>query len=289
MKLVQKTFTSFGLGIFVVSCGALLFMALSGWNIKALTVATGSMHPAIPKDSLALVKRVPASSLEVGDVITYTNPKNIHQTITHRITKAYKWEGKVPAFIVKGDANSISDNPIMGGQVRGKVVYTNLIFGKLLSVLKTWPGIILIIYIPSLLIIVEEIRRLASYYTNQIPYRVLGYNYLLDQGSTLKSNVLKTSKLTSILVIVSLALAIDVYALFQTNTVALTNNSITVKTISNQCSNQSSNNVNVSNTSTQTSNTGYATSNNNTNGGTTTSGNASSTNSTSININVSNC
>src|SRR3990167_5786402 len=96
-----------GFALFFGICALLLMLSLpkSGW--KALSVQTGSMQTALPIGTLVFVHRVPATSLKVGDVITYVNPSNKKQTITHRVVGIDK-----PQLIVKGDANRSADMPV---------------------------------------------------------------------------------------------------------------------------------------------------------------------------------
>src|ERR1039458_10076152 len=109
MKIPQRITTILSVNLLAVSCLALLFFgtSMSGW--KALAVPTASMRPAIPPGSLVLVQRVPISTLKVGDVITYINPLNPKTTLSHRIVKEYLLDGKVLAFVTKGDANKTDD------------------------------------------------------------------------------------------------------------------------------------------------------------------------------------
>src|SRR5665213_74097 len=123
MKWFKRLSISLTIAFFAVCCGAVLLFNWGSLGWKALSVPTGSMRPTIPPGSLVLMHSVPLSTLKVGDVITYTNPINMRSTITHRIVKTYKIDGKIPAFVTKGDANHISDRPIVGGMVQGKAIW----------------------------------------------------------------------------------------------------------------------------------------------------------------------
>lgn len=159
MKIL-KLFKSLIIGIYVVS-GVLLAVFLipkTGW--KALSVATSSMSPVIPQGSLVIIHQVPPRSLKVGDVVTYINPANTKQTITHRIV-ATGTELGLPAFTTKGDANNAVDRQILGGNVVGKVVWHVPKLGTLTSWLRKPLGFALIIILPAILIIIDEIRLLV--------------------------------------------------------------------------------------------------------------------------------
>src|SRR6185312_1351388 len=78
---------SLTIAFFTVCCGAVLLFNWGALGWKALSVPTGSMRPHIPPGSLVLMHRVPVASINVGDVITYTNPLHPNSTITHRVIK----------------------------------------------------------------------------------------------------------------------------------------------------------------------------------------------------------
>ena len=73
---------------------------------QVLPVLTGSMQPAVPTGSLAIVVPVRAEELVVGDVITFERPQGVHTYVTHRIV-AIEDDGR--ALVTKGDANALED------------------------------------------------------------------------------------------------------------------------------------------------------------------------------------
>jgi len=75
---------------------------------QALPVLTGSMEPAIPTGSLAIVTPVRGEELAVGDVITFHHPNAPTAYVTHRIV-AIEGDGASRAFATKGDANALPD------------------------------------------------------------------------------------------------------------------------------------------------------------------------------------
>ncbi len=143
-------------------CGIMLVVFLvpkTGW--KALNVATGSMTPAVPQGSLVIIHHVNPNTLKTGDVVTYINPYNTKETITHRIV-GVGHEGKIIAFTTKGDANQTADKQILGGNVVGQVVWHAPHVGKVLAWGRQPIGLILLVIIPGLFIIVDEIRRMVK-------------------------------------------------------------------------------------------------------------------------------
>lgn len=293
MNLAKKTFISLGLAGLVVCFGLVL---IANWNVlgwRAMSVPTGSMDPAIPPGSMVLMHSVPNASLKVGDVITYANPKNMQQTISHRIIKSYKIDNKVPAYITKGDANPASDPiPVVGGQVKGRIVGHVPHLGTWMTWGKGWPAIILMVYIPALIVIIEQFGNLTKYYRSLRPYRIPGFKHVeVSSPHKLRNRAAFT---TSVILSFFVIAAPSVKALLVSNAVTLGPNQLTIANQNpnppNNCQNTNNNtNVNVNNSSSQTATSGNASSSNNTTGGSATSGSASNSNSTSVNININNC
>lgn len=150
---VATLFVTLGLAIFVLS------LPFSGW--RALSVQTGSMRPAIGIGSLVLVHRVPATTLHIGDVITYNSKLVKGETITHRIV-AFKQLGDIRLIVVKGDANKVPDPPLLPSQVIGHVVTVVPNVGKVIDFMHKPLGLALIVYIPSLLLIIYEFKVMTS-------------------------------------------------------------------------------------------------------------------------------
>jgi signal peptidase len=71
-------------------------------------VLTGSMQPHLPIGSVTIAKPVPASTIRVGDVITFKPPGTEHMTITHRVARIDERHGE-RLFTTKGDANDTRD------------------------------------------------------------------------------------------------------------------------------------------------------------------------------------
>src|SRR3954454_7756091 len=65
-----------------VICIVLVILAFTA-NITLIMFRTGSMTPAIPAGSVAVVQRIPASEIEVGDVVTVDRDGQL--PVTHRV------------------------------------------------------------------------------------------------------------------------------------------------------------------------------------------------------------
>lgn len=268
---------------------AMLLCSWSATGWKILAVPTASMHPAIPQNSLVLTHKVASSSLKVGDVITYVNPLDGRQTISHRIIKKYVIAGKVPAFVTEGDANKVADVPITEGSVVGKVVWHVPHIGSWLLWAKKPIALLPLIYLPALLLMAEEVKRLSDYYKQAVPYRL--YRIAEPKSMPLKSRLAVVAG--GVIVLVSALLWQPALALLRSNPVALANNQLSIAAGSSgggsgSCEVINNTNVTVTNSSSQTASSGTATTKNTTNGGSATSGNVSNNTSSTTNISISN-
>jgi len=276
---------------FILCCGTVLLFnrPTLGWQL--LSVPTGSMRPGMPPGSLVLTHRVSDSSLRVGDVITYTNPLTMRSTLTHRIIKVYKLDGKVLTFITKGDANPSPDPPVVAGLVQGIRVGHLPFVGYLFMWAKTWIGIAVLIYLPALVIMVEETRRLSAYLRKMRPYRLNGWATPKRSEQTMRPKLALAGSTAAAVMIIGFGwqTAGALGGSLHSNTVALAPNMLVVakKHTSPPPTNCSSNsNVNTTNSTTQTSTTGNSQSSN---GGDATSGNSTNNNDTNINITTNGC
>ncbi|WP_052259966.1 signal peptidase I [Pseudarthrobacter phenanthrenivorans] len=101
-----------------------------GQPLQRMTVLTQSMQPVyFPGDDVIIQHQDDVRSYKVGDVVTYQPVSgDASFLITHRITSVSLGNGPdsvngVAGFTTKGDANNIPDEPIVPGQVVGKVMY----------------------------------------------------------------------------------------------------------------------------------------------------------------------
>lgn len=129
-------------------------------NFKILTVLSGSMEPAIHTGSVVAVK--PSDNYKIGDVITFGKISKTEIPTTHRIFDIKLQEGK-PIYITKGDANNTLDmKEVLGSEVVGKVVFSVPYIGYAVDFAKKPFGFMLIIVIPAVIIIYDELRKIGN-------------------------------------------------------------------------------------------------------------------------------
>ena len=127
-------------------------------NYKVLVVQSGSMVPAIKMGSIVLVK--PASDYKIGDIITFGPYSKTKVPTTHRIYDM-KVQGGEPIYITKGDANNAPDTrEIAKTDILGKVLFSVPYLGYAVDFAKKPIGFALLIIVPAVIIIYDEIRKI---------------------------------------------------------------------------------------------------------------------------------
>jgi len=88
-------------------CILLVVLAFTA-QITLIMFRTGSMSPTIPAGSVAVVQRVPASEVQVGDVVTVDREGEL--PVTHRVTTIAPGADTQERIItMRGDANAAGD------------------------------------------------------------------------------------------------------------------------------------------------------------------------------------
>lgn len=128
-------------------------------GFSVLRVLTGSMKPEIPEDSMLLIQKADAASLQVGDVISFFSPDpSLNGALnTHRIVGIAEVDGSLQ-FTTKGDANLIEDQyPVDESRVVGKVLFVSTQLGKLLRLISNPLVFGLAVLVPLVLILVGNL------------------------------------------------------------------------------------------------------------------------------------
>jgi signal peptidase len=130
-------------------------------NIKVFNVLTGSMEPKIKTGSMVIVRQ--AENYKIGDIITFVSSNKVDRTpITHRIHDM-KIKNGSPFYITKGDANEVQDSGEIGQkQIIGKLIFKIPFIGAVVNVAKTPIGFTLLIIIPAVIFIYEEIKKIIK-------------------------------------------------------------------------------------------------------------------------------
>jgi signal peptidase I len=163
----------------IASFTVLLIVSLVGvalWrvqNVQFMSVESGSMAPAIRKGDAVVVRPMNPKTLVTGDVISYRSPADQSVIITHRIVRV---ESSWHLLVTQGDNAARADKPVSMDNVIGKVSTRIAYAGYGLDFLRTPAGLATCVYLPAVIIIGTELRRLAKHYTRPT-YRLSGYRH----------------------------------------------------------------------------------------------------------------
>jgi signal peptidase len=132
---------------------------ISGYSMYV--VESGSMEPAIHTGSVIVVSD--ADEYEEGDIVTVQPVEQPSETYTHRIDEitdpsAGSGQEGESLYITKGDANDSADiTPVTEDQIVGKVDFSVPLVGYAVTFSKTQLGFILLVVVPMVLIIANEV------------------------------------------------------------------------------------------------------------------------------------
>lgn len=131
------------------------------FGLRISSIYTNSMYPTVRPGSEVVSTQ--QQEFKLGDIISYKEVNYLThietgRIITHRIIAAGNG-----GFITQGDSNSHPDPVVVGneyilGRVRSVIPY----LGYLYLILKTPPGFVFFIVIPTLLLIKNEVNYLRS-------------------------------------------------------------------------------------------------------------------------------
>ncbi len=154
------------------------------FGLQSFTVLSGSMEPLIPTGSV--VYTVPSTEFQVGEIITF---KKGDMNVTHRIVDTVDKNGKhISTFIspidglkqseifykTKGDANNIADADfVRKNQIIGKTMTHIPSIGRFASFIKSIPGFIALIVLPTLIFVGIELWKIKSEIEKEVEKKTL--------------------------------------------------------------------------------------------------------------------
>jgi signal peptidase len=125
-----------------------------------MTVLTGSMLPYINPGDMIIDKKINYLSVNLGDVITYSNGEAM--LITHRVVDIVN-EGEVTKYKTKGDANNSEDSKLVSQeQIVGKYVFKIPYAGYISHFARSIYGYIILILIPAFLLVWDQVKAILS-------------------------------------------------------------------------------------------------------------------------------
>lgn len=127
-----------------------------------LAISSGSMKPSLRIGDLAVIN-AKSKQIQKNDIITFKDPNGSGFFITHRVIRINSG-GNFISFQTKGDANNSADKwNIEPHDVHGKVLLAFPYIGYALEFAKTFSGFVILIVIPSIIVIANELAKLKLY------------------------------------------------------------------------------------------------------------------------------
>lgn len=150
-----------GQALLIVAIFILVFFAASrilpNFKYGVFIIQSGSMGPTIRTGSVAVDKEM--DNYKEKDIITFRRAKKI---ITHRVVKIIEQNGE-NLYQTKGDANKGEDLILVReNDVLGKVLFAIPFLGYAMAFAKTKLGIFLLIIVPALWIIGQEVMKIKK-------------------------------------------------------------------------------------------------------------------------------
>lgn len=138
------------------------------FSIRSFVVLTGSMEPALPIGSIIFTQ--PTSSYNIGDIISF---KKSDAVVTHRIYKIVNQNNQI-FYQTYGDANQTIDTGLVASEdILGRNIFRATNAGKLILYLKTLPGFLMLIVLPTLIFIGSEVLNIKKELEKEIRKKVV--------------------------------------------------------------------------------------------------------------------
>ncbi len=155
--------------IFILFISVSPLLPLQGMP-RTYVVATGSMEPTIKAGSIIVTNTMKLDDLKPGEIITFKNPENPEQVITHRIASVVT---KNPLVVkTKGDNNQQADGwEISGEDILGKHIISLPYLGRVANFIRQPAGFGLVVVLPALIIIVKQIFNIKKGIEEEIEKR----------------------------------------------------------------------------------------------------------------------
>lgn len=154
-----------GIGWGALVAALLLALAIAGplaFGARPHTVLTGSMEPAISPGDVVIDERISPTAAAVGDVVTFRDPEDQSRLITHRVVRIRPdRDGSHLWFVTQGDANNTTERwRIAADGELGRVAYAVPWVGHVAALSHTPLGIGLFLFVPLLLLGLDELVRI---------------------------------------------------------------------------------------------------------------------------------
>lgn len=161
-RSVKRVVSVLGTVIGVLILAAFVIQAVPGiiGADASYVVLSGSMEPAISPGDAVVVDSVDPTTIDRGDVITFTRGTDA-VPVTHRVVDIREGDGGL-VFETKGDANEDADpEPITAEQITGEVWFVIPYIGHVIFFANTPTGLVVLVGIPIVGFVLSELYLFA--------------------------------------------------------------------------------------------------------------------------------
>jgi len=162
-KSIFKIIFDIASWLFLLAFALVIFFTLaSNTNLlggyRSFLVQSGSMEPTIMTGDIVVVHSQP--QYFINDTITFFGSDG--RIVTHRIIGVSQKEDKT-VFTTKGDANrSVDSDVAKPDKIIGKVILVIPKLGYFVNFSKSLPGLIILVFIPTFFLVLDELIRLKT-------------------------------------------------------------------------------------------------------------------------------
>ncbi len=129
-------------------------------GLESFTILSGSMEPTLRVGDVVIDRRISASEIQPGDIVTFRDPEDDARLLTHRVLR-YRVDGETAFVVTRGDANLGVERwsiPLDG--TVGRVDFRVPKLGYVLKHAGGRMGRIALIALPALLLGLFELKRI---------------------------------------------------------------------------------------------------------------------------------
>lgn len=154
IKLIYYLATTILLPVIVGAVGLTILQARGG---QLVSIHDSSMGPRLSKGDVLITMPIKPANIEAGQIIAFMDPHNNNKQIARRVSAIDIKRGFVQTI---NDSDPSSAQRISFESILGRALTFAPKLGFVYDILHTPIGLILAVYLPTLMIVVAEVYRL---------------------------------------------------------------------------------------------------------------------------------
>ncbi len=162
LKRIKNVFMFALIVIIVITSYTVISFKINPYNVpsifglRAMSILTGSMIPALYPGDMIITKDIKAEDISIGDILTFRVREDVFYT--HRVIYIIKKEGKY-FFKTKGDANKGEDKILISSdRLLGVTIASIPNGGYIINVITTPVGFCFLVFVTLVLLISKKFK-----------------------------------------------------------------------------------------------------------------------------------